>query len=364
MRVSDLSVFDRIKTKDDFDREEELFRLKKMAALKAKQGNLPAAIQIANEIQKRRAAGDEQGATLLENSAKIYDKGVQYDPNTGQYIDMSGYAGALGNLKYGENYGGESATQQVKNAYEPARAEDIARREAGVKIETAPIIAGGEEGAKLNQQLQYEPLIEAQKVSEKSRAESEFGLPKVIEQGKTALNTLDQLIDENGNLRPGVGSISGGFLGMQGRQSAMLPLGKNQRKFQPYVDQIKGQSFLSAYERLKGGGVITEIEGQKATDAIVRLNQAQSDEDFALALKDLRDIIQIGLQRAAYQAGNPETYDPIAASQAAIQQRQSEIGANPYQRQELAPPKPGDVVGDYMYNGGDPSKQSSWKKVR
>ena len=38
-----------------------------------------------------------------------------------------------------------------------------------------------------------------------------------------------------------------------------------------YLDQIGGQAFLQAFESLKGGGQITEIEGTKATTALTRL---------------------------------------------------------------------------------------------
>lgn len=170
----DLSVFDRIKTKQDFDREEEMFNLKRLAVQKAQQGNLPAAIQIANEIEKRRAAGNETGAQLLENTAKIYDKGVQYDPATGQYIDMRGYGGALGNLEYGKNLGGETATQQVRSAYEPAR-------------------AGAVEQQRLNQQLQYEGPMQQATVQGKRMGEATAELGERTSTYPQLMSTVEQL---------------------------------------------------------------------------------------------------------------------------------------------------------------------------
>lgn len=73
--------------------------------------------------------------------------------------------------------------------------------------------------------------------------------------------------------------------------------GTEAKDFQVVLDQIKGKAFLQAFESLKGGGQITEVEGKKATDAIARLNTAQSDAEFKIALTDLRDVMTAGYKR-------------------------------------------------------------------
>lgn len=168
------------------------------------------------------------------------------------------------------------------------------------------------------------PITPEQQIEQKRReaeavkqgqnlAENQQNATKAILAGNNALTVLNQLIDENGALKPGVDSIVGGVAGLQGRQSAAIPLTENQRKYQPFVDQIKGQAFLQAYESLKGGGQITEVEGQQARDAIVRLAQYQDEASFAAALKELRDIVQNGLSRAQANAGGQPTAQPPAA---------------------------------------------------
>jgi hypothetical protein len=77
--------------------------------------------------------------------------------------------------------------------------------------------------------------------------------------------------------------------------------------FKQKVLQLQGQSFLSAFESLKGGGQITQIEGEKATQAIARLNTAQTEEGFLQALKDLEDVIDAGITRAKQKAGQETT---------------------------------------------------------
>lgn len=88
MAAPDLSVFGKVMSVKDFDRAEEEFMARKRAAAMEEQlnqakiqeytsgGSLPAAIQLANEIQKATAAGDTNRANLLFQSAKLLDKGV------------------------------------------------------------------------------------------------------------------------------------------------------------------------------------------------------------------------------------------------------------------------------------------------
>lgn len=78
--------------------------------------------------------------------------------------------------------------------------------------------------------------------------------------------------------------------------------GTNATNFKVLLDQIGGKAFLQAFESLKGGGQITEVEGKKATDAIARLNRAQSDVEFKQALQDFRDVLDGAYAR---QTGKP-----------------------------------------------------------
>jgi len=67
--------------------------------------------------------------------------------------------------------------------------------------------------------------------------------------------------------------------------------------------QVEGRAFLEAFESLKGGGAITEIEGAKATQAISRMNKAQSEVEYVKAARELQDIVRKGVERARAKAG-------------------------------------------------------------
>ena len=73
--------------------------------------------------------------------------------------------------------------------------------------------------------------------------------------------------------------------------------GTDARRFGARARQLEGQAFLQAFESLKGGGQITEVEGQKATQAIGRLDTAQKPEDYRAALTELLDILKAAQSR-------------------------------------------------------------------
>lgn len=75
--------------------------------------------------------------------------------------------------------------------------------------------------------------------------------------------------------------------------------------FDTRLSQLKGKSFLQAYETLRGAGQITEVEGQKATDAMARLSPWQDPKEFRKGLKELREIVQGGRDRLEKFGGAP-----------------------------------------------------------
>jgi hypothetical protein len=74
-------------------------------------------------------------------------------------------------------------------------------------------------------------------------------------------------------------------------------------RVQGKIDQLKGGAFLQARQMLKGGGAITDYEGQKAEAAWTRLQTAQRPEDFTAALDEFNYYVQQGLQKLQQQAG-------------------------------------------------------------
>ncbi len=131
----------------------------------------------------------------------------------------------------------------------------------------------------------------AQKKLGTDTGQAQFDLPRIEQNSQQVLDTIQQLREHPGK-KYGVGVLG------------VLPgiPGTDQKDFVSMVDQVKGKAFLEAYNTLKGGGQITEIEGKKATDAIARLDRTQSPTGFDKALNDLEGVVRTGLARARVQA--------------------------------------------------------------
>jgi len=63
-------------------------------------------------------------------------------------------------------------------------------------------------------------------------------------------------------------------------------------------EQIGGGAFLQAFNTLKGGGQITEKEGEKGTAAINRMKLATSEKEFINASRDFQAVLRRGVETA------------------------------------------------------------------
>jgi hypothetical protein len=131
--------------------------------------------------------------------------------------------------------------------------------------------------------------------------ENEVKLPATIDQAQTALRMVDEL-QRHPQLNNVIGPVTGNLSSNQAALLGAVGLGPEAADAINRIDQLKGQAFLSAFSSLRGGGQISNIEGEKATQAVTRLNRATTPEAFNLALNDLRDVLQLGLKNAYLQA--------------------------------------------------------------
>ena len=132
----------------------------------------------------------------------------------------------------------------------------------------------------------------------KQTASAQMGLPDVLARADGAVKLIDSISSDQ-NLSSITGSIQGGVFapGIPG-----ITGGQAGKDLAVKIDQLKGQTFLQAFEGLKGAGQITEVEGAKAEAAIARLNMAQSKAAFKAALADLRSVVSGAADRARGKA--------------------------------------------------------------
>ena len=119
------------------------------------------------------------------------------------------------------------------------------------------------------------------------------------------ISKIDEILAD-----PGLGDISGWQSYLPDPMLGAYTGGKG-LDLRRRVEQLQGSAFLEAYNGLKGGGQITEVEGKKAENALARLNTAQTDEGYKQALKDFRDAVEVGYQKLAAKSGGKAP--PLAA---------------------------------------------------
>lgn len=147
------------------------------------------------------------------------------------------------------------------------------------------------------------------KVIGEEDAKAKTSLDKTLAQGASAIQIIDSLIgnpDAKIARHPGFGAAVG--------KSAVFGMdkfpGTDAHDFVSRVNQLKGKTFLEAFNALKGGGQITEIEGQKATNAISRLDNTLSEEEFVTAANELKQVLSAGMEQARKKAASANIRQP------------------------------------------------------
>ncbi|MAO24646.1 MAG: hypothetical protein CMJ25_28190 [Phycisphaerae bacterium] len=110
--------------------------------------------------------------------------------------------------------------------------------------------------------------------------------------GKAALIARIDALMNDPNLEDALG-----FEGIVRGFASTVGLDPNVARVNEMIKQIRGDVFLQAFEKLKGGGQITELEGQKAEQAMARLGQMQGYDDYVNSLKELRFYVDIFSRR-------------------------------------------------------------------
>lgn len=128
-------------------------------------------------------------------------------------------------------------------------------------------------------------------------ADAQLDLPNIHAQGQESIRLTDELLKH-----PGRDSV---FWHTPGLGKAPLIPGTEAYNAHQRLEQLKGATFLNVYPTLKGGGAITNVEGEKAVSAVNRMDRATSREEFDTAAKDYKNAIRRGYELLSQTAGRP-----------------------------------------------------------
>jgi hypothetical protein len=151
------------------------------------------------------------------------------------------------------------------------------------------------------------------KVLAENKVEAERALPGAIATAEQTLTLIDEMIGDakvnpktnkieipKAGRRPAPGFtdyVGAGVPGMRFLE------GSDAASYERRQLQIEGKTFLEAFESLRGGGAITEVEGAKGQQAISRMNKAQSEVEYVKAARELQEVVRKGVERARTKAG-------------------------------------------------------------
>lgn len=257
----DLSVFDKQKTVLDQQQLQEAFNLKKAAILadltKERSGSsLPAPIQLANEFQKARMAGDTQRMSDIAGFAKIYDRGVMPSDN-GMIQPIEGYAQAIGQIEQGKQTG--------KNM------SDLAYK---------PAIAGSEQMAKANVDIQTKPIIE-KATSVAGKVGAELGdRTALLNSMQANMPQLEQTVNKLSELGKGATyTYTGRAVNTLGREAG-IGVGEGGVKRKEYISLVDNQ--ILPLLRQTFGAQFTQKEGDSLKQTLGDPNATPEEKDAVL----------------------------------------------------------------------------------
>lgn len=223
------------------------------------------------------------------------------------------------------NYGGSNQGNQlspleleIKQKIESGQMT----QEQGIAIlqqNAAPGLAPNASGIGIGQST--ESKYNQQKTGEingEAQAKALIDLPGSL----AASEQLSKLTNEIAN-HPGLP----GVVGMPNFNGVMPFPGTKEADFKARLDQLKGTAFLQAFEKLKGGGAVSEREGQQATAALARLQASQTEKEFKNSLQDFNNVMAGVTDRLKVRANGRVQQPQASQSQPSIDDLVNHYGA-------------------------------------
>jgi len=246
------------------DQNAKMLEQKNMVAQRG--GNTPAAIQIANEMQKALQSGDIERYNMLALAAKTLPKGMNYGEN-GAIQNMPGVEGSM----YGQNYSQKLGDQ---NAIKDT-AEEIERRRAmGAPIPTPALQDINNESETVNSVSSLNDRLKDYK--------------SMLEDGRLDLGPAQNIISSSRN-----------FLGESNQNSV------NYGNFRADLERLRNESL-----RLNKG-VQTEGDSQRAWNELMG-----SLNDSKMVASRLENIMNINNQAvSAKKSSIGRTYENYGRNQ-------------------------------------------------
>jgi hypothetical protein len=265
--------------------------------------------ELADQILGQQEQALQNGGNPADlQSTQVLRQLVQKDPATATHaagvflssaMGPDNFARSFANISADQNNQENQPLQQAKtqaeigniNSQVDTRAQDLDIKRADTQIKALTAQLGKENNDLKRQELQgkiQDATVKRDQLN-KDRSSTGAGL---LASADSALDMLSQVESAPG--------LAGNF-----GKSSYLPniRGSDSANAQAKIEQLGGQVFLDAYNALRGGGQITEVEGKQAKAARLNMDNAQSADQFQRGLNVYKKIIQDARQRVIDQYG-------------------------------------------------------------
>ena len=137
-----------------------------------------------------------------------------------------------------------------------------------------------------------EPFVKMQIENLYKQLDKAEGDIKSVTDTQTQINLVDSLLDADLSQVAGVKNFMNSIFEPFG-------LAKKYQNIESMLKQLEGLNFVDAYQALKGGGPITDIEGKAATAAKSRVRNSigGSEEDIRAALEETKRVFNEALRK-------------------------------------------------------------------
>lgn len=268
----------------------------------------------------RRGFQSDEGA--------IQAAGVPLAQRAAERMAAQEQAGALERTQLQEQ--GANARERIA-AGQRAESNDIARQRLAIDAATA----GLQPGYRRTANGGVEPIPGSPASVE--AAEREKTRQAGFDSTRQTIGTINRLLSS-----PGRTGATGTW-----NLNRHIP-GTDAADFAAEVETLKAQTFLPMVQQLRGMGALSNAEGDKLNAAVGALNFNMSEKAFAESLGRIRDQFGLALQRAGIDTRDIATWGTNTPSTVSNAQRPA--------------PAVGAVESGYVFLGGDPSNQASWRK--
>jgi len=124
---------------------------------------------------------------------------------------------------------------------------------------------------------------EQAKVKGKELGELKIQFPKIQQEMNEKVQIIDEMLND-----PNLGS----YLGKNSLKPDLLVVGTATGDFRRKLDMIKGKEFLAQFDKLRGGGQISNTEGEQALRAGTSIDDSLTEKSFREELIRLRTVAQ------------------------------------------------------------------------